>query len=111
MLRIHFTAEDLARTTMAEGPDPAWEIVLSLHMLGGRQGGVAFEGWRRAWFTASVSAAASCIPSHHWAPRSSNGRSLRPDLAAEPPQWSTSPRLCQPRRRGASTSRSPGNPV
>ncbi|MEU4447066.1 winged helix-turn-helix domain-containing protein [Actinosynnema sp. NPDC050801] len=29
MLRIHFTAEDIARTTIAAGADPFWEILLS----------------------------------------------------------------------------------
>ncbi|MBB6171277.1 DNA-binding transcriptional ArsR family regulator [Nocardiopsis mwathae] len=48
MLRIHFTGDDLARTRMAEGPDATWEIVLSLQMLGGSHGGLAFEEWRRA---------------------------------------------------------------
>ncbi|GAA1504908.1 winged helix-turn-helix domain-containing protein [Sphaerisporangium rubeum] len=28
-LRIHFTADDLARTTVAAAPDPLWEVVLS----------------------------------------------------------------------------------
>lgn len=33
MLRLHFTAGDLARTRLADGPDPLWESVLSLHRL------------------------------------------------------------------------------
>ncbi|MDI3386077.1 winged helix-turn-helix domain-containing protein [Streptomyces sp. B-S-A8] len=32
-LRIHFTAEDLARTTVAARPDVMWELTLSLHQL------------------------------------------------------------------------------
>ncbi|MGW0731340.1 ArsR/SmtB family transcription factor [Streptomyces sp. NPDC002851] len=32
-LRIHFTAEDLARTTVAARPDVMWELTLSLHRL------------------------------------------------------------------------------
>jgi DNA-binding transcriptional ArsR family regulator len=32
-LRIHFTAEDLARTTVAARPDIMWELTISLHRL------------------------------------------------------------------------------
>ena len=32
-LRIHFTGADLARTYVADHPDPAWEIVLSAQKL------------------------------------------------------------------------------
>jgi DNA-binding transcriptional ArsR family regulator len=46
-LRIHFTAEDLARTRVAARPDPLWELVLSLHKIGTSTGGLAFEPWRR----------------------------------------------------------------
>lgn len=48
MLRIHFTAEDLARTTLATEPDPLWEVLLSLHMAQSNDGQVVFEGWRRS---------------------------------------------------------------
>lgn len=47
MLRIHFTHEDLARTTIAAGPDPLWEILLSLHVLQHRSGELIFGTWRR----------------------------------------------------------------
>jgi DNA-binding transcriptional ArsR family regulator len=47
MLRIHFTPTDLARTHVAEGPDPLWEVVFSLHMLRARYGRVPFAEWRR----------------------------------------------------------------
>jgi APA family basic amino acid/polyamine antiporter len=30
---MHFSAGDLARTRIADGPDPLWEIVLSIHQL------------------------------------------------------------------------------
>lgn len=46
MLRIHFTTKDLARTHVAESPDPMWETVLSLQMLRARYGKVAFAEWR-----------------------------------------------------------------
>ena len=46
MLRIHFTGEDLARTTLAEEPDPMWEVLLSLHQLQGRDGAAHYGGWR-----------------------------------------------------------------
>nr|MDT0659504.1 winged helix-turn-helix domain-containing protein [Micromonospora sp. DSM 115978] len=47
MLRIHFTAEDLARTTLAAEPDPLWEVLLSLHMAQSNGGQVVFGDWRR----------------------------------------------------------------
>ena len=47
MLRIHFTAEDFARTTLAPGPDPMWEILHSLHMLQVEDGPVAYGAWRQ----------------------------------------------------------------
>ncbi|MET8138800.1 winged helix-turn-helix domain-containing protein [Sphaerisporangium sp. NPDC005288] len=47
MLRIHFTSEDLARTTIAPGPDPLWEALLSLYRLRNSGGGVFFSEWRR----------------------------------------------------------------
>ncbi|MFF6793758.1 winged helix-turn-helix domain-containing protein [Streptomyces filamentosus] len=47
VLRIHFTAEDLARVRVARVPDPLAETVLSLPVLqDGGPGGVAFAGWR-----------------------------------------------------------------
>lgn len=48
MLRIHFTAEDLGRTRLAGGPEPMWEILLSLHKLADGRGRMVFDGWRRA---------------------------------------------------------------
>ncbi len=47
MLRIHFTGEDLARTTIAPGPDPLWEMLISLHRLRGRDAAVLFGDWKR----------------------------------------------------------------
>ncbi|TDU91587.1 helix-turn-helix protein [Kribbella voronezhensis] len=47
MLRIHFTAEDFARTTLAPGPDPMWEILHSLHMLQVEDGPIAYGAWRQ----------------------------------------------------------------
>ncbi len=46
MLRIHFTGQDLARTTLAEEPDPLWELLLSLHQLQGRDGAGHYGQWR-----------------------------------------------------------------
>ncbi|WP_027345549.1 ArsR/SmtB family transcription factor [Hamadaea tsunoensis] len=37
MLRIHFTGADLARTRLVGGPDPFWELVLSVHQLSHRR--------------------------------------------------------------------------
>ncbi|WP_117211388.1 helix-turn-helix domain-containing protein [Allorhizocola rhizosphaerae] len=47
MLRIFFTAQDIARTRLAPAPDPLWEIVLSLQMLRGQRGDLLFSQWRR----------------------------------------------------------------
>ncbi|MEU4473128.1 winged helix-turn-helix domain-containing protein [Micromonospora sp. NPDC023888] len=47
MLRIHFTSEDLRRVTVADGVDPLWEILLSLHLLQERDTCVEFDQWRR----------------------------------------------------------------
>jgi DNA-binding transcriptional ArsR family regulator len=47
MLRIHFTAGDLARTTLVNHLDPLWETLLSLHMLQMSDGTHHFAQWRR----------------------------------------------------------------
>ncbi len=46
-LRVHFTAADLARVRMSQGPDPTWEVVLSAHLLGNTEGRGVFDFWRR----------------------------------------------------------------
>jgi DNA-binding transcriptional ArsR family regulator len=46
-LRIHFSAEDIARTTVADEPDPLWEVLLSLHLMQTRDGAVVFDRWRQ----------------------------------------------------------------
>ncbi|UKY47715.1 ArsR family transcriptional regulator [Streptomyces inhibens] len=46
-VRIHFSVEDLARTYVAERPDPLWEVLLSLHVLQGRHGAATFTRWRQ----------------------------------------------------------------
>lgn len=46
-LRIHFSAEDIARTTVADEPDPLWEVLLSLHVMQNRDGAVVFDRWRQ----------------------------------------------------------------
>lgn len=50
MLRIVFSAEDLARTRVAPTADPLWELVLSLHLLRGRTSDPTIAGWRREVF-------------------------------------------------------------
>lgn len=47
MLRIYFTSDDVARTRIASGPDPLWELVLALQMLRPQPGDLLFTGWRR----------------------------------------------------------------
>lgn len=46
MLRVHFTGGDLARTRVADGPDPLWETVLSLHRLRPTHPEPALRTWR-----------------------------------------------------------------
>jgi len=49
MLRIHFTAADLARVHLAREPDPVWETLLSLHQLSASRRSLPVYGhWRRA---------------------------------------------------------------
>ncbi|MEV4679982.1 ArsR/SmtB family transcription factor [Streptomyces kurssanovii] len=45
MLRIHFTDADLARTRLADAPDPLWEIAASLHRFQSSRGRWAFADW------------------------------------------------------------------
>ncbi|MYT03315.1 ArsR family transcriptional regulator, partial [Streptomyces sp. SID5470] len=45
MLRIHFSAEDLGRIRLATGPDPAWEALLSLHVLGASGTDAELQRW------------------------------------------------------------------
>lgn len=47
-LRIHFGADDLARTRVAAGPDLLWELVLSVHVLRASHVPARFLAWRRA---------------------------------------------------------------
>ncbi|WP_097873950.1 helix-turn-helix domain-containing protein [Streptomyces sp. ms184] len=46
-LRIHFTADDLARITVTPRPDPMWELVNSLHTLQARQTASEYAPWLR----------------------------------------------------------------
>ncbi|MDH2392183.1 helix-turn-helix domain-containing protein [Streptomyces sp. HNM0663] len=47
-LRIHFTAEDLARTRIAEAPRPLLELSTAIRLLQERRYPVRFDAWRRA---------------------------------------------------------------
>ena len=47
VLRIYFQTEDLGRIRVAPGPDPMWEIALSLHRLRRNDAAVIFDGWRQ----------------------------------------------------------------
>lgn len=46
-MRIYFTSQDLARTYLADDPDPLWELVNSLQALQGRYDQAVLGGWRR----------------------------------------------------------------
>ncbi|WDT88903.1 ArsR family transcriptional regulator [Streptomyces sp. SCSIO-PteL053] len=47
MLRIHFGHADLARTRFISGPDPLWEIAMSLQRFQTRRGRWAYAHWYR----------------------------------------------------------------
>ncbi|MCE7001573.1 winged helix-turn-helix domain-containing protein [Kibdelosporangium philippinense] len=47
MLRIHFTADDLARIRVRAEPHPLWEVLLSMHLLQSGHGSLMFDNWRR----------------------------------------------------------------
>lgn len=47
MLRVHFTADDLARVRVAAAPDPLWEITNSFQALAGQDAPLLFGDWRR----------------------------------------------------------------
>jgi hypothetical protein len=50
VLRIYFGSDDLARTRIVSGPDPLWELGLSLQMLRPQRGDALFTTWRQvAW--------------------------------------------------------------
>ncbi|MFP3991218.1 helix-turn-helix domain-containing protein [Streptomyces sp. E11-3] len=46
MLRIHFTADDLARVRVVDRPHLLWETVLSLHRMRDRTAAADLDGWR-----------------------------------------------------------------
>ncbi|MBX9392031.1 ArsR family transcriptional regulator [Streptomyces sp. TRM72054] len=46
MLNIHFSSDDLGRVRLATAPDPSWEMLLSLHALGGSPDHIVFGPWR-----------------------------------------------------------------
>jgi DNA-binding transcriptional ArsR family regulator len=46
-MRIHFTRLDVARTFLADGSDPMWELVNSLQALQSRYGQGVLGAWRR----------------------------------------------------------------
>ncbi|MFE9020378.1 ArsR/SmtB family transcription factor [Streptomyces sp. NPDC007808] len=47
MLRVHFTADDLARVRVAAAPDPLWEIATSFQTLISADAPLLFDEWRR----------------------------------------------------------------
>jgi DNA-binding transcriptional ArsR family regulator len=45
--RVHFTAEDLSRTRVADAPLPLWELAVAMRALLGRAQPVRLDQWRR----------------------------------------------------------------
>lgn len=62
MLRIHFSAGDLARTRITEAPDPLWETVLSLHQLRERSRDPVLAHWRHRGCARGVRALRTLSP-------------------------------------------------
>jgi hypothetical protein len=46
-VRFHFGVEDMARLRLVEGPDPLWEVRLSLQLLRARGGPAWLRRWRQ----------------------------------------------------------------
>ena len=46
VFRVHFECADLARTTIAQQPDPLWEVLLGLHVLQTDDEPETFGSWR-----------------------------------------------------------------
>ena len=46
VFRIHFECSDLARTTIAQEPDPLWEVLLGFHMLQVDEEPAVYGAWR-----------------------------------------------------------------
>ncbi|MCX4822935.1 winged helix-turn-helix domain-containing protein [Streptomyces sp. NBC_01142] len=71
MLRIHFTADDLARVRMAARPDVLWETILSFHRLRDRRGATVFGEWRsetRARLNGETRLLAALVPPRGYFP-------------------------------------------
>ncbi|MEU9864023.1 winged helix-turn-helix domain-containing protein [Streptomyces sp. NPDC047971] len=71
MLRIHFTANDLAGVRMAARPDVLWETILSFHRLRDRRGPVVYGEWRsdtRTRLNGETRLLAALVPSRGYFP-------------------------------------------
>lgn len=71
VFRIHFTAEDLARTRVAEAPMPLVELKQAARTLQDRSQPARLSGWRRhslAQLSAAARLALDFIPSVGWSP-------------------------------------------
>ncbi|MFE5485226.1 ArsR/SmtB family transcription factor [Streptomyces sp. NPDC056527] len=71
MLRIHFTANDLAGVRMAARPDVLWETILSFHRLRDRRGSVVYGEWRsdtRTRLNGETRLLAALVPSRGYFP-------------------------------------------
>lgn len=68
---MHFSAGDLARTRIADGLDPLWEIVLSIHQLHERRREPVLDSWRHRACSPGVRAQrilAPLMPPRHYFP-------------------------------------------
>ncbi|MER7186477.1 winged helix-turn-helix domain-containing protein [Streptomyces hyaluromycini] len=71
VFRIHFTTEDLARTTVAEAPMPLVELNQAARTLQNRDQSARLTGWRNrslAQLSATARVALDFIPSVGWSP-------------------------------------------
>lgn len=68
---MHFSAGDLSRTRIADGPDPLWEIILSIHQLHERRREPVLTSWRNRACSLDVQAQralARLVPPHGYFP-------------------------------------------
>ncbi|WP_137989413.1 ArsR/SmtB family transcription factor [Streptomyces vilmorinianum] len=71
MLRIHFTASDVAGVRMAARPDVLWETILSFHRLRDRRGALLYGEWRadtRTRLNGETRLLAALVPSRGYFP-------------------------------------------
>jgi DNA-binding transcriptional ArsR family regulator len=97
MLRVHFSPQDWERLRIVSKPDPMWEILLSLYMLGEASDEMVFGEWRRrilARMKPESKMLLDLVP-----PRGYSPDFLSPPVGGEDPEDGIDAVLNTPRRR------------